>query len=54
MALAAWNRWRAVPALAAAQTPNAGNRLRRVIAVEYLLILVVLATTATLTTFYSP
>jgi putative copper export protein len=54
MLLAAWNRWRAVPALAAAQSQIGGVGLRRVIAVEYLLIVAVLATTATLTTFYSP
>ena len=50
MVLAAWNRWRAVPALAAAShSSTAGDGLRRMIAIEYLLIVAVLATTATLT-----
>jgi putative copper resistance protein D len=54
MVLAAWNRWRAVPAIAAGDSAAAGAHLRRVIAIEYLLIVAVLATTAVLTTFYSP
>jgi putative copper export protein len=45
MLLAAWNRWRAVPA---------SRSLQRVIAIEYILIIAVLATTAMLTSFYSP
>ena len=55
--LAAWNRWRAVPALAAEDLPAASaaaKALRRTIAIEYLLIVAVFATTAVLTTFYSP
>jgi putative copper export protein len=54
MVLAAWNRWHAVPAIAASDSAAAGVRLRRMIAIEYLLIVGVLATTAVLTTFYSP
>jgi putative copper export protein len=52
--LAAWNRWRAVPAMAAGDAPAAPMALRRSIAIEYLLTLAVLAITAVLTTFYSP
>ena len=53
LGLAALNRWRWVPALADSQS---GSRAapRRSIAAEYLLIVAVLAVTATLTTFYSP
>ena len=43
--LAAWNRWRAIPGSPA---------LRRSIAVEYGVMVAVLALTATMTTFYSP
>ena len=52
--LAAWNRWRAVPAILAEDLPAASTALRRTIAIEYLLIVAVFATTAVLTTFYSP
>jgi putative copper export protein len=52
--LAAWNRWRAVPALAADSSETSGSVLRRVMGVEYLLIVAVLAMTAVLTSFYSP
>jgi len=45
LALAAWNRWRAVPGSPA---------LRRSIAVEYVVMIAVIAVTATMTTFYSP
>jgi len=45
MLLAAWNRWRALPA---------SRSLQRVIAIEYILIIAVLATTAVLTSFNSP
>jgi putative copper export protein len=45
LALAAWNRWQALPGSPA---------LRRSIAVEYVLMVAVLAATATMTTFYSP
>ena len=53
MLLASFNKWRLTPALAAGE-PQAGSRLRRVIALEYLLIVAVLALTANLTSFYSP
>jgi len=55
--LAAWNRWRTVPALALGVSPTGSvpaRALRRTIALEYLLMLAVLATTAVLTNFYSP
>jgi len=52
--LAAWNRWRAVPAMAAGDAWAAPMALRRSIAMEYLLMVAVMATTAGLTTFYSP
>jgi putative copper export protein len=54
MLLAAWNRWRAVPAIANSDAVAAGQALRASIAIEYGLIVAVLAVTATLTTFYSP
>jgi putative copper resistance protein D len=53
MVLAAVNRWRLTPALAASVAP-ARSALRRSIVAEYLLITVVLAVTAMLTTLYSP
>jgi putative copper resistance protein D len=58
--LAAWNRWRVVPAMASQDAPGAvaasaaTAALRRTIAIEYLLIVAVFATTAVLTAFYSP
>jgi putative copper export protein len=55
--LAGWNRWRVVPAWAAgepAAIAAAPKALRRVIAIEYLLMLALFAATAVLTTFYSP
>jgi putative copper resistance protein D len=58
MVLAALNRWRWVPALAAAAAPAhlapARTALRRSRVGEYLLIVAVLLATAVLTTFYSP
>lgn len=54
MALAAWNRWRAVPAMAAGASSTGSAGLRRVIGAEYSLIVAVLSTTAVLTTFLSP
>ena len=54
MLLAAWNRWRAVPAIERSHTAAAGQALTASIAIEYGLIVAVLAVTATLTTFYSP
>ena len=58
MVLAALNRWRWVPALAADATPGrtaaARMALRRSLVGEYLLIVAVLVVTAVLTTFYSP
>ena len=62
--LAAWNRWRTVPTLALASgapptgspasAPEPARTLRRTIAIEYLLMLAVFATTAVLTSFYGP
>jgi putative copper resistance protein D len=57
MLLAAWNRWRAAPAMAAEDllaASAATKALRRTIAIEYLLIVAVFATTAVLTSFYGP
>ena len=54
LGLAAWNRWRALPALAGADARATGLGLRRSIALEYCLILGVFAVTAVMTTFYSP
>ena len=59
MGLAAYNRWWLVPALESTHpaTPGhtaAGSALRRSIASEYVLIVLVLATTAVLTAFFSP
>jgi putative copper export protein len=52
--LAAWNRWWAVPALAAGDAGARPTALHRSIAIEYLLLCAVLAITALLTSFYSP
>lgn len=53
MALAALNKWRFGPALARPEL-SAGQSFRRVVIVEYVLIVAVLAITAVMTTFYSP
>ena len=53
MVLAAWNRWRVVPAMAAGAS-TMGGALVRVIGAEYALIVAVLSTTAVLTSFFSP
>jgi putative copper resistance protein D len=53
MALAALNRWRYGPALAGTGLA-AGQSFRRIVIVEYVLIVAVLAVTAVMTTFYSP
>ena len=53
IALAALNRSRLVPSLAAGGAPGAGA-LRRSLVTEYALLVAVLAVTAVLTTFYSP
>jgi len=53
MGLAALNRWRFTPALAAAAPTAARTALQRSILAEYLLIAAVLVMTATLTTFFS-
>lgn len=50
MGLAALNKWRYGQACAAGQT----RAFRRVVLVEYVLICMVLALTATMTMFYSP
>ena len=51
MLLAAGNRWGRVPAYAAGGQPTS---LRRVIAAEYGLVVLILATTAVLTAYFSP
>jgi putative copper export protein len=51
---AAWNRWCAVPAMAASDARTVPMALRRSIAIEYLLMIAVLAITAVMTGFYSP
>lgn len=51
---AAWNRWRAVPAMAVSDARAVPMALRRSITIEYLLMIAVLATTAVMTGFYSP
>jgi putative copper resistance protein D len=53
MGLAAANKWRLAPALAAG-TAESGRRFRRAVAAEYVLIVGVLAVTAVMTTFFSP
>jgi putative copper export protein len=53
MILAAFNKWRLTPALSAGATSSL-PALRRSIVAEFLLIVLVLGLTATLTTFYSP
>jgi putative copper resistance protein D len=53
MLLAAYNKWQLTPALVAGDTKPLA-RLRRVIVIEYLLLVAVLTTTAILTSFYSP
>lgn len=53
MALAALNKWRLVPALAAG-SPAAAGRLRRSIRVEAAAVLLILIATATLTTITTP
>jgi putative copper export protein len=50
MGLAALNKWRYGPACAAGET----RAFRQTVIVEYVLICLVLAVTATMTTFYSP
>lgn len=52
MGLAALNKWRLVPALAASHAKS-GGMLRRSIGAEYLLSVTVLSVTAVLTAFYS-
>jgi putative copper export protein len=53
MPLAAWNKWRLTPALLSG-SQRSTSALRRVLAIEYLLICGVLTATANLTAFYSP
>ena len=50
---AALNKWRFGPALASADL-QAGRRFRSVVITEYVLITIVLAVTAVMTTFFSP
>ncbi len=52
LALAAWNRWRAVPALGREPLVAAG-RFRRALQAEYLLLIGVLSITAVMTSLYS-
>jgi putative copper export protein len=54
MLLAAWNRWRGVPAMELTNAPASAAALRRSIGIEYLLMWAVLSATAVLTTFNSP
>ena len=54
LALAAFNKWRFGPALAGDGDLAAGQRFRRMVIAEYVLIVVVLAVTAVMTTFFSP
>jgi copper resistance protein D len=49
----AFNKWRMGPALARGEL-QAGHRFRRVVVVEYVLMVIVLSVTAVLTTFFSP
>ena len=53
MALAAWNKWRLTPALAAGEA-RAALALQRSIVAEIILIAIVLSVTAVLTALYSP
>jgi len=53
MVLAALNKWRLGPALGG-EDLLAGRSFRRVVVVEYVIILAVLAVTAVMTTFFSP
>ncbi len=53
MLLAALNKWRLGPAVGGADL-LAGRSFRRVVIVEYVIILAVLAVTAVMTTFFSP
>jgi putative copper export protein len=51
--LAALNKWRFGPALAGSNL-SAGRTFRRVVIVEFVIIVVVLSVTAVMTTFFSP
>jgi putative copper resistance protein D len=53
MALAAWNKFRLSPALVR-QEPGARERFRRIVAVEWILIALVLGATAIMTGLFSP
>lgn len=53
MSLAALNKWRFGPALAGSNL-LAGRTFRRIVLLEYLIIVVVLSVTAVMTTFFSP
>jgi putative copper resistance protein D len=53
MVLAALNRWRLGPALEGANL-SAGRSFRRVVIVEYVIIIAVLSVTAVMTTLFSP
>ena len=53
MILAAFNKWRLTPMFAAGRVAS-GSALRRSIAIEYALIVIVLSVTAALTAFFSP
>jgi putative copper resistance protein D len=54
LGFAAWNRWRAVPAMMVGDARAAARSLQRSIALEYSLMFGVLGVTAVITTFYSP
>jgi putative copper resistance protein D len=49
----AFNKWRLGPALARGEL-QAGRRFRRVVVIEYVLMVIVLSVTAVMTTFFSP
>ena len=49
----AFNKWRMAPALARGGL-QAGRRFRRVVVLEYVLMVIVLSVTAVMTTFFSP
>lgn len=53
LALAALNKWRFGPALAGSNL-SAGRAFRRVVIIEFVIMVVVLSVTAVMTTFFSP
>jgi putative copper resistance protein D len=53
LTLAAFNRWRVLPALRDSRAPAAARQFRRTLLAEYALLAAVLAVTAVMTSFYS-